>query len=648
MQTGSRRGPQYQPPQRAGAAATPPKRGGRAAAAAAPAGRSGRRSSRRERDGDRGLREREPRPGANTALLFGAGALVVAAILLFLVLGGDDKGKTDSGDGSGTTTASGSGAGDGTGSPEATPPAPTETLAEIRAEYQAQEPVSADEFLAFAHRAEAVGGADADAFRREVYTSLVDLADPNNLEARKFLGYTDFQTDILGHEVEVDPIPDSIAFRRHNFLDAVVQFNSERWLKEDVDIELARDAVKEMRDHEQKLLNDREYRAADRIRANINMDPHFRSYNYATRWASPYLICYSANERLSQFDLLKEPDRKKRREMLNELKERRAKFERVLDEKARIYTQLYQEFMKRYAEEFGLKDLMGPYGGREDYPPGIRSYADGCPLVIWIFTDKDAFNEYHSKVKGENIAPWVAGYFSPQTAWVYLFDDANDTTERVFEINKNVHEGTHQLEHWFTRQRNRWAEPKFSQDFFGEGIAEYLGSVKMSPNRDLEFISVNFPRLRNMQQSGEQLKEEGKEYPIFPADKLTGFSTYGEVQQYAESEMKIPGGLGLSFFYQQAWAFVYFLNEHQGGKYRDSFLKFFDLVLARETGGSLGQQSFMRAFEIRDEDEWEDLNDAWERFIKEDLMKRDLSQYAYEPPLRDEWPNSGVPGADGR
>ena len=35
------------------------------------------------------------------------------------------------------------------------------------------------------------------------------------------------------------------------------------------------------------------------------------------------------------------------------------------------------------------------------------------------------------------------------------------------------------LEYWFTRQRNKWGHPPFAQDFFGEGLAEYLGAVKV-------------------------------------------------------------------------------------------------------------------------------------------------------------------------
>jgi hypothetical protein len=260
-------------------------------------------------------------------------------------------------------------------------------------------------------------------------------------------------------------------------------------------------------------------------------------------------------------------------------------------------------------------------------------------MVVWIFTNREAFQEYHDKVKGENISQWVAGYFSPQTEWVYLYDDPDDPSQRVFEINKNVHEGVHQLEHWFTRQRNRWAHPKFSQDWFGEGFAEYIGSVQLAKDRSLTFTGVNVPRLEGMQKTQEALQKEtpAKPYPIFPIRKLVWFNDYGSVARWGEATWGIDGTVVLGFFYQQAWAFTYFLNTYQNGKYRDQFHEYMRAVLSRETGLNQGQAVFMRAFGMRGEDDFVDIDEEFEAFVRDDLMKRDLAPYRYRPPGRDEW-----------
>jgi hypothetical protein len=89
-------------------------------------------------------------------------------------------------------------------------------------------------------------------------------------------------------------------------------------------------------------------------------------------------------------------------------------------------------------------------------------------------------------------------------------------------------------------------------------------------------------------------------------------------------------------FYQQSWAFVYFLNEYKNGKYKERFERFFDLVLHRETGFSEGDKAFKEAFRIRDEDDWEDINEEFHEYITDHLMKMDPSKWDYTPPPRGE------------
>ena len=486
----------------------------------------------------------------------------------------------------------------------------------------------------------AFGGVGAEARATELYGELIQVWDADHEEARAFLGYVDFQVDLLGRRLESweEPIPESIANRRgYDFLDAVSHFHAKRWLTDEGEIALAALAISEMREHERLLRVDHEYRCADQIRAVISQDPYLKDYNYTTRWARPYLICYSSSDRLSTYELLKEPDPRKREEMLAELEQKRAVWERILDEKAAIYQQLYTQFLADFGERFGLLDLMEPWGGREDYGPGARSFEDGVPLVVWVFTDQQAFLRHHREVTQEGVSGWVAGYFRPSTGWVYAFDNPEDPSQRRFEISKSLALGTYQLLHWFTRQRNAWAHPRYTQDFFGAGLAGYLGSVKMDKQRELEFIGVSAGRLRGMQEAAEQFEQHGRTYPIFPAAQLTGFDTYQAVGAWGAEQWGISHPVALSTFYQQAWAFVYFLNDYEDGKYREGFFKFFEAVVARETGMHRGRQIFARAFDLEDQGDWDDLEAAWVAFVREDLLKRDVSPYLYAPPARDDW-----------
>lgn len=599
------RGPQY----------TPPKREDAPAAAERPARRA------------RGTRDAAgPRPGApggpGKGLVLG-GIGVVALIVVALVAFGGDQ-QTDDPTGPGGTQAAGGGTPAG---PPAEPARPTETLEQVMGEYLRNPPTVRHQYKAFIARLKALDDPGAASALKQVYRDYVEGPGGDDREAREALGYRRFDYEV----------PGDIAFRDFPYMRAVDAAAHKEWFGPDEDDawELAVKARAETEEHRRRLVEDRSFRAGVEARALLAQDQHFREYNYATRWADPYLICYaSSQDRMSEFDLLSIEDPAERRRKLDELHQRRRRFDAVLDEKAAIFTQLYKHFLDRYGEKLRLKHLMDEYGGRPDYPVGVRSFADGQPLIIWIFDSKASFDEFHTKIKQEPIPHNVAGYFSPQTGYVYLYDEGENPENRVFEINKNVHEGVHQLEHWFTRQRNKWRKPLPGQDFFGEGIAEYVGSVQMQPDQALKFIGVNVPRLKNMQQAKKQLDAGGGKYPIFPIRELTRFTSYGEVQGWGATEWRLHPDLVLSLFYQQSWAFVYFLNEYKDGKYRERFLTFFDLVLHRETGFGKGSEAFREAFRIRADEDWEDLDEEFRAFVTDDLMKRDATQYDYTPPKR--------------
>ncbi|MDA1193781.1 MAG: hypothetical protein O2894_01215, partial [Planctomycetota bacterium] len=566
--------------------------------------------------------------GPNKGLLIGAGAVVLLVVVLLVTMGGGDDPVTP-GAGGGTDVA-------GKDPAKAEVVAAKETVQEVMGEYATERPTTLRAYKGFIARLKALDDERAQNALRTVYENFIEGPGRDDQEARKFLGYKEFP-----HE-----IPEDIANREYPYLKAVTAAYNQHWYGPDEtqEYEIAMRAWKDTQEHYDRLLNDHTFRAADSIRANIAKDKFFKDYNYAARWASPYLICYASTDRLSEFDLLSIQDKDERRLKIKELAKKREEYERILDEKELIFTQLYQEFYARYKDTLSLKPLMEEYGGRADYPLGVRSFQNGCPLVVWIFDSKESFNEYHTKVSETMIPHNVAGYFSPQTTYVYLYDETSGAGDRVFEINKNVHEGTHQLEFWFTRQRNRWRKPLPGQDWFGEGIAEYLGSVKMDGAGKLEFTGINVPRLKSMQAGARNLEGQGQKYPKFPINRLVSFNSYGEVQQWGSTEWSLRPDLVLLMFYEQSWAFTYFLNNYENGKYKERFEKFFDLVLLRETGASTGASAFKEAFRIRDEDDWEDINDEFHEYLDKVVMKMDTNKLDYNPPARG---TVGVAGKDG-
>ncbi|MCA9314367.1 MAG: hypothetical protein H6806_09690 [Planctomycetes bacterium] len=636
-----RGGRQYVPVDRDGGAKSPkaarPSRSGRSSREAAPA---------REERAARGSRG-EKKGGVNPVVVGSIlGAVVLGVLGLVLFGSGGDK-KTDGANGtsassgsggSGGTNASGggSGTGNGTGSgggnaaPTVAPP--TYTAAEVMGEYGTNPPTTKKQWLAVVDKLEALGADQAAQNALGVvyraYVATIDgRADP---KAHRFLGHREFV--LTGDD---ESTYNDIARSDLEFMRGVKAAKDKRWFtsEEEEDWQLAQSALKEMREYMHRLETDREFRAGIAIRGNLANQEFFKEYNFVGHWASPWLICYSSNDRLSEYDLLSIEDASERKARREELAAKRAQYERLVAEKGHMVQQLYGQWMKVFGEALELKPLMDEYGGRPDYPIGVRSFGDGCPMVMWVFDNRASWDEFHQKVKKELIPHFAAGYFSGESEMVMLYDEGEGTADRVFEIGKTVHEGVHQLEHFFSRQKNNWRKPPFSQDFLGEGIAEWLGSVKMNDKYELEFIGINVTRLGEAQGMNKMLEAGGKEYKFFPLEFMTSCRSYSEPQQYAVTEWGLDTNFGMSMYYQQSWGFVYFLNTYQNGKYWPKFLKFVDLMMQRPKGDNSVSPYFKQAFDITGEEDWEDLDDEFQPFMKS-LLDMDLKPYRYTPPPR--------------
>jgi hypothetical protein len=262
---------------------------------------------------------------------------------------------------------------------------------------------------------------------------------------------------------------------------------------------------------------------------------------------------------------------------------------------------------------------------------------------VWIFSDKKAFDEYHTYTKNP-IPSNVAGYFSPGTGWVYLYDE--EGADREFEVNKNVHEGTHQLEHWFQRQKREWATPVVPQSFFGEGFAEFMGSVLMAKDRTLTFTGINRPRLESLKGIKKEFAGKNMKMKLFPLKELTGFEGYGNVQAWGVQNWGFNPQFVLGFFYIQSWAFVYFLNDFEKHKYQQKFNKYLDDMLnhPRDSSGYAAEK-FRKEFGMNTDDDWKKMQKEFDGFIDQ-LLKMDSDKLGEKPPARDDWPGYVPPDVD--
>lgn len=470
----------------------------------------------------------------------------------------------------------------------------------------------------------ALGGPRAEAQIREIAREILDTCDPDDAEARRILGYTDFRADVLGRRLErgEDPIPEEIANRKgYGFLEDVQELDRIRWLREPEEIAHAHEAVAAMREHARRLIDDRLYRLGDGARANLATDRDLGDYTYATAWVPPHLVCYARGEELSEWDLRTIPDYRRRREIRDLVRSRRERLRPAAEEAARVLGWLDTELRRRFGARHGLRPLHAPYGGRPDYAPGVRSYPDGVVLQAVVFDSPEAFETFHFAHRGG--PPWPAdrGYYLSTDRRIYTFDPGGDETEHARWVRSLLRLGTYQLLQWYGCQKNGWSDRAPKHEFFGTGLAGFLSGVRLGKEGRLELTGTAVDLLRDAQELAASLRARDEPYPLRPLRDLTAITEYGDVELHASDSTSPDAALEL--YFQQSWMVVLFLQEYDGGRYREGFERYFEAYLTGATQSGTARSVFARCLELEEKD-WARLDAELRTFVDEDLLKREL------------------------
>jgi hypothetical protein len=266
---------------------------------------------------------------------------------------------------------------------------------------------------------------------------------------------------------------------------------------------------------------------------------------------------------------------------------------------------------------------MDEYAGRGDLKPGKRTFRDGRPLTVWIFSDRSTWDEFHGNVTFDPTSPSSGGgYFSSTTGLSYLYDLGDDDDG---DRSSLLEAGTAQLVHWFMRQKRDWGTPVVPVDFFSIGLGEYFAGVTVDRAGTLTFDAVHRHQLQFLQGMRESSDSDGRKFPIFPLKDLVGFEGVGSVMKAgALSRMPAP----LHVFFAQSWALVVFLNEFEKHKYQAQFVQLLGDMLVRprfdaDSGDrSYASERFKLRMGLRSTEDWDALQTEFTQWYLGDLLKR--------------------------
>ena len=214
------------------------------------------------------------------------------------------------------------------------------------------------------------------------------------------------------------------------------------------------------------------------------------------------------------------------------------------------------------------------------------------------------------------------GFFEPAVGRIHLLVGEPGESTLAFEQSKLIHEGVHQLQYWYRRQARGWQRPAPRQGWFEEGLAEYLSGVERRPNDEIVFTGFNHTRVAGMQQLAKALKTRGAEYPLFPLETLVSFGGYAEVMRWMQEHGRLPGGIGVGAFFEQAWALTHFLREAEDGRYADAHRKLIEQSMTL-TPPAEPFAAFRRTLGLDTDEDVADFEERFHAYVRKRLMRLD-------------------------
>ncbi len=259
-------------------------------------------------------------------------------------------------------------------------------------------------------------------------------------------------------------------------------------------------------------------------------------------------------------------------------------------EYSEIFGYLYQEFFREYGPLVGAKEITEP-------------------VVAIVFDSKESYEKLFKERKDLALADpeFMAGYFRPDNEMLYQWRQ-EDLWEVMF------HEGTHQLVHHATK---KWGPSALqTTPWFSEGIADYMGghTRKTTFDKEKNKFVIEF-KLGQYIQGRYSALQSDIERNVLSLKELCylDFFKFKQAQnnQSGSSEnQSITGAV-----YAEGWAFVKFLHEYDGGKYRAYFNQFFQA----ECQGKGGGDSFAKIMSLETDEDWADLEKEFRDWVYGDL-----------------------------
>ena len=390
-----------------------------------------------------------------------------------------------------------------------------------------------------------------------------------------------------------------------------------RWFPPDAsaDLAAARDAIKQLRAWMNARVEDPAARAAAAYRANMELDEFHGHFDPEVVWQSPFLVFVAGAPR---------PKDESPETAPYEVRRRRE----IAADASAILQAVKTEWDHVFGQPLGLADLMAPYGGKEDYPIGVRSYADGHVVGLWIYDSWGARQAVRTQlhVRSNWFVGTTAGSFDVQNAPIQTWP-ANADPEDEGRLGRRIaHAGVRALMYAHARQQANWRKPRIRDSAWINGICAQLESVTRTESGSWVIEPRNEFLLEEARVLRARRTEKRGGYPCFPLRALLEITDYRDAAREALVRFDLTEPDAYFLFRQQSWMFLHFLRTLDEGAHWPKFLDLVREWALLPRGASAGYV-IDRVFPAGELDE---LQERWPAFVD------DLLGPAPEPPAEDD------------
>jgi ribosomal protein S27E len=247
-----------------------------------------------------------------------------------------------------------------------------------------------------------------------------------------------------------------------------------------------------------------------------------------------------------------------------------------------LHTQPYLIALER-SDRFIAKELVEEYARRMEtiHLAFRREMGDalGLPRVndtllkVVILNSRESFDRYCEKRDKKRMAPAIKGLYEYREKRILTYYDLSAPYEVL------LHEGTHQLVHYYTLRETEGRKIPTSY-WFQEGLGTYFEGYRRKIDGEIVLDpGVNSQRLPTLKQI--LLQQDRRDF--IPLTMLVGMTVDEFWDWFERGMLTEPAEVTrkAQLYYAESWAFAHFLRQ-AGGNHR----KVFDAYFRREIAGT--------------------------------------------------------------